>query len=256
LREYVSYDIEIYEDLPEDFNGDLRGIHPSVAAFCIDTEKVYYYDDAPESPIMKKETAQKLVRHLTKGLDKGYIPFGWNSLHFDFQILAHHSGMYEECGRLALNHVDGMFLIICKRGHFLGLDKVLKGASIESKVHIVNFNDGSEYKDMDGSKAPLLWRQGEYSAVREYLAGDVIQPLKLINRLDKTKSIKWVSGKGKNNTVNVEMLTVKEALNLPFPNTSWMEQPPNRQDFYSWIPMEVLKKEGVLKDDAQDSFNW
>lgn len=243
MRNYLSFDIEIYNEM-EEGNRDLKSLIPSVGAFCTDYENVMYYEDVP---YMTKETAKKLVVDMTNKVNEGYTLFGWNILSFDLQLLAHYSEMYNECGRLALNSVDGMFLVVCHKGFFLGLDKVLFGAGLETKLHEVEMNDGTTMKEMNGSKAPLLWRNKEFSAVKDYLKYDVIQPLKLVYHLEQTKTIRWLSQSGKKNFLRTEMLPVKEALSLPVPDTSWMKnQPISRKDFYSWIPEEILKKEGII----------
>jgi len=243
MKEFLSYDIEIYEDLPEGENADLSKITPSVAAFCTDYENIHYYDDIPH---MSKETAKKLVLDLQNKVNEGFTLFGWNSLSFDLHLLALYSGMLEECGRLALNHVDGMFLVVAQKGFYLGLDKALIGAKMETKLHEVELNDKSKFGQMNGSKAPMLWRAGEYSAVREYLKYDVIQPLKLANHIQSTGYIRWKSNSGKDNWLKTQVLTVKECLKLEKPDTSWMTSAPRREDFYSWIPENILKLEGVI----------
>lgn len=77
MKEFLSYDIEIYEDLPEGENVDLSKINPSVAAFCTDYENIHYYDDVPH---MSKVKAQNLVLDLQKKVDEGFTLFTWNGL--------------------------------------------------------------------------------------------------------------------------------------------------------------------------------
>lgn len=242
FKEFLSYDVEIFEDLPEGENVDLSKITPSVAAFCTDYENIHYYEDIPH---MSKETACKLVKDLQKKVEEGFTLFTWNGLHFDLQLLGLYSGMIEECGRLALNHVDGMFLVVSQKGFYLGLDKALIGARMETKLHEVQLNDKTKFSEMNGSKAPTLWRDGEYQAVRDYLKYDVIQPLKLANHIQSTGYIRWKSNSGKDNWLKTEMLTVKECLKLEKPDTSWMSSAPKREDFISWIPENILKEEGI-----------
>ena len=242
MRQYLSFDIEIYNEMQEGDN-DLTKIIPSVGAFCTDYENVSYYEG---DPYMSKETSQKLVKDMMEKVELGYTLFTWNGLSFDLQLLAHYSGMYEECGKLALNSVDGMFLVVAHKGFFLGLDKVLSGANIEGKLHQVKLNDGTTMFSMDGSKAPLLWRNKEFSSVKDYLKWDVIQPLKLAYHLERTKLIRWTSNSGKPNSLRTDMLTVKEALKLSIPDTSWMKEVKPREDFYRWIPEKVLREEGVM----------
>lgn len=242
-REFISYDIEIVEDLPERENVELSKFTPSIAAFCTDYENIFYYEDVPH---MSKNTACKLVIDLQKKVSEGFTLFTWNGTNFDLQLLALYSGMIEECGRLALNHVDGMFLVVAQKGFYLGLDKALIGAKMETKLHQVQLNDKSTFGDMNGSKAPSLWRMGEYQAVRDYLRYDVVQPLKLANHIQSTGYIRWTSNSGKANSLKTKILTVKECVKLPLPDTSWMSSSPKREEFISWIPESILKEEGVI----------
>lgn len=242
MRQYLSYDIEIYNDMKD--GQDLSTITPSVAAFCTTPDDVAYFEG---DPCMSKETAQRLVKEMQQKVENGFTIFTWNGLSFDFHLLGLYSEMIEECGRLALNHVDGMFLVVCHKGFPLSLDKALVGANIETKLHNVELNDHTNFSQMDGSKAPVLWRQKEFSAVKEYLRYDVIQPLKFANYLEKEKYIRWISNSGKKNFLKTDMLTVKEALKLPEPDTSWMSDPKPRSEFYKWIPEKILREEGVLQ---------
>lgn len=243
MREYVSYDIELFDDLPEG-DVDLKLLKPSVAAICTNYEDCKFFDD---DPMMNVATANKLVDEMLEYQSKGYNILTWNGLSFDLQLLGHYASRLDDCGRIALSHVDMMFLVVCHKGFFLGLDKALKGANIESKRHTVELNDRTVFSEMNGSKAPLLWRNKEFSAVREYLKVDVEQPLKLARHIENTGQIRWTSNSGKANSLRTEMLTVKEALKLPLPNTSWMSDPKPREEFYNWIPMEILKSEGVIE---------
>ncbi len=248
IGKYCSFDIELYDELFTDGDKDkpmldLRTLRPSTGAFCTELDNTKFYDD---EPYMTKNTAKVLVLDMLKQYHLGYIPFTWNGLSFDFQLLAHYSGLYEECATLALNGIDAMFLVVAHNGYFLGLDKALAGANIQGKLKTVSFADGTEVTDMSGAKAPLFWRNGEYQAVRDYLEGDVVQPLKLARYLELKKAIRWTSASGKPMTLRTELLSVKEALKqIPVPNTSWMEKPKLRHEYYNWIHLDILKKEGV-----------
>lgn len=243
MKKYLSYDIEIYNDLPTGGSVDLHNIIPSIAAITSDYEHVRFYSDIP---FMGKKTAKKLVYDMYECVENGYTIFGWNSCSFDFPLLAFYSEEIDMCSRLCLNSVDGMFLVVCNKGHFLGLDAALIGSHLETKVHSVVLNDGSIFSEMNGSKAPMLYRKGEYKATEEYLFGDVVQPLKLAYEIEKQGGIRWTSKAGKQQFLRTKMLTVKECLKLELPDTSWMSEPKKREDFYSWIPQEVLRKEGVI----------
>ena len=192
---------------------------------------------------MHRKTCRKLVRDIFEYYQNGYIPFTWNGLNFDFKLLAIHSEMWDLCGRMALNHIDPMFEVVCRKGHMLGLDKVLIGCGLESKLHTVTLNDKTVFSEMNGSHAPRLWRNGNYAAVRDYLEMDVIQPLKLAEHINSMGQIRWTSNSGKLNTLKMGLLSVKECLKLPYPDTSWMTEPKRREEFYSWIPQKVLREE-------------
>jgi hypothetical protein len=235
----LSYDIEIYNEFPTEGEVDLADIIPSVAAIGTNKDDVEFFDDIP---YMTKETACRLVNAMMDKYKQGYIPFTWNGLSFDFQLLGKYSGMLEECGILALNSIDGMFIVVANKGFFLGLDKALIGFNLETKRHKVNLNDGTEVTDMSGAKAPAFWRDGEYQAVKDYLYVDVVQPLALAEQIEKQRCIKWTSNAGKPMYFSTPLKTVLECLKMPEVDTSWMTNPKPRSEFYSWIPENIQNK--------------
>lgn len=244
----LSYDIEIYNDFPEDGEADLHTIIPSVAAVCSTEDDVQFYfdlpNDADEAP-MSVETARTLVDDMYEQWKQGYTLFTRNGTKFDFKLLGYFSGLEHKCAELALNAVDGMLLVTFRKGYYLGLDAALIGAGVKGKQHTVTLNDGSQITDMDGSKAPQMWREGEYTAVMEYLWADVVQPLKLGEILTQTNQLKWTSKSGRPQGVYTKMELVKDLFNLPEPDTSWMTDPPTRRSFVDWMPEDVLLANGI-----------
>jgi len=240
---FQSFDIELYDDLPES-NPDFSKIRPSVAAYCLNDLAVHYFDNAPDP--MSKETAQKLVLEMIDNYRKGIIPLTHNGLSFDFKVLSYASTMLEECAFLALNHVDTMFIVTCNKGYFLGLDTLLTGMGVESKLHTVTLNDGTVANEFSGKQAPKFWRDGEINTVKYYLSGDVIQPMKMAWEIEKQNKMFWFSKTGKPQSLYTKLIPVKECFKLPIPDTSWMSNPPARMDFVNWIPKEILEKEKVL----------
>lgn len=238
----LSYDIEIYNELPQDQQIDFSTIIPSVGAIGTNEEDVkFYYDE----PYMTVETSQRLVRDMLDYQDRGYLVWGWNIVSFDFRLLAHYSGMVEECAELALNGIDGMLLITFNKGYFLGLDTALIGAGLETKLHHVKLNDGTPLDDMSGAKAPELWRNGEFKAVMDYLYVDVVGPIKLAFAIEKNKGIKWHSKKGNPMFVETSLTQVKDLFKLPEPDVSWMSDPKPRKMFVDWIPENILHKYNI-----------
>ena len=241
MTNYLSYDVEIYNELPED-RISLEGIIPSIAAITTNKFDIKYFYDVP---FMTKETAKELVLKMLAYLKIGIPPFTWNGCAFDFALLAQYSGLVKECAELALNGVDGMLLITFNKGYFLGLDAALIGAGLETKTHSVTLNNGLIFSEMSGKLAPKMWQDGEYEAVKTYLAGDVIRPLELISAIEKNHGIRWTSKTGKSMFQSTPLTPVKDLFKLPLPNTSWMSDPKPRSEFVNWIPREILNNYGI-----------
>lgn len=239
----VSFDIEIYNDIPEGTSPHPSELIPSVAAYCLDVVDVKYFWD---KPYMTKETARALCNKLLE-LDKnGYKVFGWNILSFDIPVLAFYADMVDEMGRLALRSVDPMFTFHAVKGYFLGLDAALIGAGLETKLHQVKLNDGTTMFAMSGAKAPEMWRNGEHDAVMQYLAYDVWQPYKLVSSIERNAGIKWTTKSGKSSFAPMKLATVKDTIGYPKVDQSWMDNPKSRESFYSWIPKNILEEEGIV----------
>jgi hypothetical protein len=89
---------------------------------------------------------------------------------------------------------------------------------------------------MDGSQAPLLWQQGEFGKVLEYVSQDVATTLDLAAAVEARHQIRWQTRTGKPNRVAIpRWLTVTEALALPLPNIQWTRKPMTRERFTSWM---------------------
>lgn len=233
---FAAFDIEIAKEFPN--NSHWRkfaplGITCAAVAFS-DGKETRFWQGVP---FMTKDECISLLEYLVSLTESGYQILTWNGCSFDFAVLAYETGNNEECGNLALNHTDLMLRITFEKGYFLGLEKALSGAGLEGKKKKIILNDGTEIYDMDGSKAPNLWKKGEYDAVLSYLREDVEQLIKLAAVIIKTGKIKWASSNGKPQQIVMKSFPpVKECFKLPPADTSWMKNPPHRQDFVSWIP--------------------
>jgi len=86
-----------------------------------------------------------------------------------------------------------------------------------------------------GARAPELWAAGEYDKVLEYVGQDVRCTLDVALAVEKSSALNWTSRAGKTTSVAVpKWLTAKEALQLPEPDTSWMNDPWQRSKFTGW----------------------
>ncbi len=144
--------------------------------------------------------------------------------------------MLPEMARLAMDHIDLMLMVTFTRGHYLGLQAALQGAGMAGKLKQVQLSDGQWIENMDGSQAPVLWQQGEQEAVLSYLEQDVRQQLALAQFVLENRELRWTSRRGKPQRVPFEkLLTVRECIALPEPDTSWMSDPPSREQFTAWM---------------------
>ncbi len=234
----ASFDIELATPLPEDHRDQISEMEISCAAVALeDQDEIQVYAG---DPVLTVEQSNELVGDLCRWQSEGYGIVTWNGCGFDFPILANNSEAVEECSRLALSHFDLMLLITFQKGWYLSLNKALSGAELEGKLKEVRLSDGSVLDNMDGAMAPELWSKGERNAVIEYLKQDVRQQLELAQWVAEHKKICWTSNSGNPWSLPIPRLySVEECFDFPLPDVSWMDNPPQRPDFISWMPSEL-----------------
>ena len=66
------------------------------------------------------------------------------ALGFDFDILAEESGMLDDCRRLARDHVDMMFHVVCQLGFGVSLDSAARGMAFIGKARGTVRRGGSQ----------------------------------------------------------------------------------------------------------------
>ncbi len=149
----------------------------------------------------------------------------WNGLGFDFDILAEESGMYDECKALALNHVDMMFHILCDRGFPVSLDNACHGLGLDGKP-----------SDISGFNAPALWASGQHTSVLKYVANDCFLTLQVATTCTAKRCFQWITKRGKLSKFDLKhgWLPVSRAVDIPLPDTSWMENPLPRTRPLQW----------------------
>lgn len=202
------------------------------------------------TPDMNSEQCFHMVSYLAGLVDDGYTIFTWNGLGFDFSVLAEESGCTETCRRLALGHIDMMFHFFCSRGYPLGLDTASKGMGLPGKP-----------EGMDGAKAPELWPTDPHK-VMAYCSLDAENTLAVAEAVDAAGHLNWTARSGRPNSwACKKWLTVKEAMALPEPDTSWMDDPWERSKFYGWtgyeptVPSQLFDPTGVAQWDP-DEGSW
>jgi Predicted 3'-5' exonuclease related to the exonuclease domain of PolB len=233
-RRYLAFDIETAKDVPgEDFNWrPHRPLGISCAATLTSDSsdiQLWYGKTADGTPAgrMTRDEVAALVQYLGKMVSDGFTILTWNGLGFDFDILAEESAAAESCRDCALAHIDMMFHIVCALGYPVALDKGAQGMGVPGKPF-----------GMAGYKAPKLWAEGRHKEVLEYVSQDVRIAMQIAQAAEKQRRFEWITRKGTKSKMPLTngWLTVREALGLPQPDTSWMSSPLKRQDFTAWIP--------------------
>jgi len=224
-HKYLSFDLETAKILPDDSMNDWKAYRPlgiaCAATLLSDSEDVVLW--AGKDKMTQQEVAE-VVEYLVAKVGQGYTILTWNGLAFDLDILAEESGLMAECKQLALNHVDMMFHVVCKRGYGVSLDAAAKGMSLAGKT-------------MNGANAPILWAEGKRHEVLQYVGQDVRTTMEVATACEALGKFRWIAKSGNLRTMRLPngWLTVDEAQHLPVPNTWWMTDPWPRERFLEWV---------------------
>jgi len=226
-KKILAFDLET-----EEFSG--FGDLPSVGITCAaavsdDGESMVWYggkDAGRYDPKMSQTEVVQMVDYLWEKTQAGYQIATWNGLSFDFQIVYGQSGRDARVKELAMGHVDMMFHFFCMKGFAVSLEKTAQGMGIPGKP-----------EGMDGSLAPGMWKAGQFADVLAYVAQDAKITLDLAQQCALLKEMRWVSKRGIPNKAALPAgwLTVEEALKLPEPDNSWMDDPWERTRFMRWM---------------------
>jgi hypothetical protein len=232
LPKYLAFDIETAKEVPGDgFNWRPHrplGISCAATLASDSAQHILWHgkrQDGSPDKCMSQADAQSLVRYLSQMAGDGYKIVTWNGLQFDLDILAEESGDAASCKECAFDHVDMMFHVFCSLGYLVGLENAAKGMGLAGKP-----------EGMSGSQAPKLWAEGRFKEVLEYVAQDVRITMQIAQACDGRRNFEWMTRKGKKSSMPLKTgwLTVREALQLPVPDTSWMSTPMPRRDFTAW----------------------
>jgi hypothetical protein len=232
-RNYVAFDIETAKVLPESVT-DLMDHRPlgiaCVAAVVSGREEPFvWYGAKGGKPAaqMSQAEVRSMIEQFAAWADDGYTLLSWNGLGFDFNVLAEESDLAEQCARIALSHVDMMFHVVCELGYPVGLGKAAEGLGLPGKS-----------AGITGSDAPLMWAQGRCEDVLEYNVQDARLALAIALEAERRGELLWITRRGSTGRMPLKhgWRSVQEALKTPLPDTSWMSDPPTREEFTSWLP--------------------
>lgn len=234
---YIGFDIETAKVVPE-WEPDLMAHRPlgiACAAAVLEDRKdpVTWHgtdNDAP-APQMSRDDVRSTLDDLCAWVEDGYTLVTWNGLKFDFDVLSEESDQLQRCAEIALGHIDLMFHAVCGLGHYVSLPKAAEGLGL-----------GGKTSGMTGAQAPVLWSQGKYDQVLEYNIQDARLALKVAQESERRGEFLWITGRGRTRGLYLDdgWLCVRDACRLPLPDTSWMTDPPCRDQFFAWLPPELL----------------
>jgi hypothetical protein len=233
IRKYLAFDIETAKDVPgDDFNWrPHRPLGISCAATLAsddESPRLWYgkLEGGTPSPRMSIEDVSQLVEYLSEMMADGYTILTWNGLGFDFDVLAEESRSKPLCTQIALDHVDMMFHLVCSLGYPVSLQKAADGMGLPGKP-----------TGMTGLIAPRCWADGEHQKVLNYVSQDVRTALEIGRACERSRQFQWITQRGQKKSLPLAAgwLTVRDAMALPQPDTSWMTKPLSRSEFSGWL---------------------
>jgi hypothetical protein len=233
-RRHVAFDIETAKDVPgDDFNWRPHrplGITCAATLASGSSEVVVWHGKTSKgtpAARMTRDDVVGLLDYLCAMARDGYTILTWNGLGFDFDVLAEESGAAVRCAECALGHIDMMFHIVCSLGYPVALEKAAQGMGLPGKP-----------AGITGLQVPGLWAAGRHTDVLDYVSQDVRMALQIAEAAERQRKFEWITRKGTKSKMPLPKgwLTVREALKLPEPDTSWMSNPLKRRDFMAWLP--------------------
>lgn len=239
-KKYLAFDLEIATPIPAgatDWN-EYRPFGIACAAtWASDMSVPILWAAAGNSQHMFRDeigpvVAADLLVYLRTAAAQGYTLVTFNGAGFDFNVLSEelrkygHHRLASDCPALARNHIDIFFHIFCAKGYAKGLDTIARGMGLAGKPEGVN-----------GALAPQMWVDGRYHEVLDYCAQDARTTLDIAHLIDQRRFVQWESRSGETDKTDMPdgCLTVEQALQLPEPDVSWMDDPWSRDKFVGWL---------------------
>lgn len=235
MKKLAALDLEIWKIIPEEETDWAK--HEPLGISCLavlcEGGLEYVFQSPPNRPMTKEEVDHMMTQIADISLSHDIVT--WNGLSFDWRVLCN-EGLEDarpNVARLARNHIDLMFIVLCRKGHYLSLAKAAEGMKVSRKIDSVKLTTGEDVH-ITGAEAPVYWQRGETKAILEYLRGDVRATLEVAMAIRDQGYLRWLSNSGRNQSVSTGLHTVAECLDLPRPDTSWMSSAPVREDSYKW----------------------
>lgn len=196
-----------------------------------DHANIWYSGDEFGKPAaqMSKLDLQEVVHYLEDLAAKNVRLVTWNGLGFDFDILGEESGLIDRCRFLALKHLDLMFLEFCQKGYPVSLEMAMRAMFPE---------DGYEANDTE--QMARRWQEGDHDFVTQDLRSKCAAIIRLVYECERRETLQWMTKKESIAGVRLEngLLSVEQALTLPAPDTTWMQNPMSRARYTDWLALD------------------
>ena len=236
----LSFDIEISDIFELGAHEDMEKhapFHISVAAIAVHggEERVWYSADDEGLPALNltQQRAHELLKYLDEMQQKGFMVCAWNGLGFDLKWIGHQAGNMPLAARIALKSYDPMFQFFNQAGFPVGLAKVAEAMGI------------SQEKLMAGADAPKEWRAGNHQKVMDYCLGDCQMTNLVVLAILEAQMVRWVTARGTVSSKPIPRLkTVKEVMQDPEPDQSWMDTPIPKTKFCEWVQKATRETRG------------
>jgi hypothetical protein len=244
---YCAFDLEISDEIKEgeDWTQNPPGI--SCAAI-VSSETInghLYFNAHDDVNSMSEFMSLKLIGDLEDMSELGYVPLTWNGAGFDFRLLGMKADCVDRCKKLALDSVDMFFHIFCLKGYGPGLDTAAHGMGLPGKTEGVHGDlapfmwkgDVEKLKEMGAVDLAEMTKEQLREKTLEYVMQDSVTTLQVAEAVDLRGGLHWTSRSGRPMIVNIPggWLTVRQALELPEPDTSWMSNPRTREYYAGWL---------------------
>lgn len=229
MRKFIGFDLEIAAEIPK--GEPIESYRPLgiTCASAVANDLILHWEAKQDDkflPCMTEVQCREMVLDLKNLVKNGYEIVTWNGLQFDFDVLQEESGV--DLIDLALDHLDPMFQFFCMTGYPVGLDTVAKTMGLQGKL------DG-----MKGDLAPAMWKINPQLVI-DYVIQDGRTTLDVADRIEQLHRLAWVthSEKFRIQPFPVGLLSVRECLEFPLPDQSWMTNPRSRESYLAWMKIK------------------
>ena len=241
---YCAFDLEVSTEIEGDWH-KLRPLGISCAAsFNEEGRRAIWYEHGDD--MLKERIGQDLAKQMVYYLASQQVLehrpiITWNGMGFDWQVILDESQCPNIISRIAPNHIDIGFAMMCDKGYMCGLNKAAQGMKV-----------GSKLEGVKGKDAPVLWKTSlqDQQRVLEYVQEDARITGLVYEAITQMGYLQWITSKGKLARWDIPksgLPTVREAMGLPVPDISWMTDPSRweRDNYTKWM-LELMDAEGLL----------